>query len=862
LEGRTLPSTYLVTNTNDSGGGSLRQAILDANNHGGFDTIAFNIPGQNNVPHTIRPTSPLPAVSDPVVIDGKTQPSYGGYPLIEISGEAAGAGANGLVVNAGGCTLRGLVVNRFSADGVVLQGGGDGLYDSYIGTTVDALGAAGNANGIVIASSNNTIGGGSFITVISGNRTNGVYIYSGSGNVIKTSYIGPGLTGTERIGNSGDGVYVASSGNAVGAPGGQANIISGNGYAGVHLAGDNNTLQHCTIGADHSGLVPMSNAEGVVITGNNNFVGGAGGGSNLIGGNNNNGLYVTGKANTIQANSIGDDITGLSPLGNTNGITIEGGSDNVIGGQFGVENVVSGNANVGLLISNGFNNVVQGNNFGANDPGTAPMPNRYGIYIVGGGNNTIGGGSLVGNVVVSNLQTGLYIANSRRNKIQSNLFGSLGYASGIVGNYNGIYLASGSNNIIGGTASGMGNYINGNANIGLYLGGSGNQVVNNNIGFSDAATVYGNLYGVYVAGSANMVGGSAAGSGNRISGNTLVGLYVAGSGNSVESNTVGTLSASTPYLGNGTGILVTGPGNTIGGTSGNVLNVIAGNFGDGVRVTGNYNVVKSNIIGDYFSSYGFPGNYNGLVITGNYNTIGGPTNAELNFIGSNSHDGIVVDTGVANTLRANYVYNHPNGLGIRLVNGGNAGLQPPAINSAVMGGQLSVSGTVYGPANATITLDFFKSPYPNPSGYGEGQNYLFSWTATTNGSGVGSFSFQYPMYVAPGQYLSATSTTAGAGNTSGFALSVIVTGSLGPGSNGRDPSQLVSAPVAPATVVDLASLGRVAVPTIAPAVPSAGDQANSTPAGGMETTATGIPSADRSATSDAAWGDALFELGW
>ena len=65
-------STLLVTNTNDGGAGSLRQAILYANEIAGLDTIHFNIPGSG--PHTIQPNSALPLITDPVFIDGYTQP--------------------------------------------------------------------------------------------------------------------------------------------------------------------------------------------------------------------------------------------------------------------------------------------------------------------------------------------------------------------------------------------------------------------------------------------------------------------------------------------------------------------------------------------------------------------------------------------------------------------------------------------------------------------------------------------------------------------------------------------------------------------------------------------------------------------
>ncbi|MBX9579110.1 MAG: hypothetical protein K2X87_02280, partial [Gemmataceae bacterium] len=77
LEDRSVPAVLTVTNTDDSGPGSLREAILDSNASAGVrDTIAFAIPGDEV--HTIRPTSALPPIADPVVIDGYTQP--GGQP--------------------------------------------------------------------------------------------------------------------------------------------------------------------------------------------------------------------------------------------------------------------------------------------------------------------------------------------------------------------------------------------------------------------------------------------------------------------------------------------------------------------------------------------------------------------------------------------------------------------------------------------------------------------------------------------------------------------------------------------------------------------------------------------------------------
>src|SRR5262245_38943113 len=66
----TSPFVFTVTNTDDIGTGSLRQAITDANVAGG--TITFNIPGAGV--HTISPLSVLPTITNAVVIDGYTQP--------------------------------------------------------------------------------------------------------------------------------------------------------------------------------------------------------------------------------------------------------------------------------------------------------------------------------------------------------------------------------------------------------------------------------------------------------------------------------------------------------------------------------------------------------------------------------------------------------------------------------------------------------------------------------------------------------------------------------------------------------------------------------------------------------------------
>ncbi|MGQ9866972.1 MAG: hypothetical protein ACUVSQ_11970 [Pseudanabaenaceae cyanobacterium] len=78
-------ATFTVSNTNDTGSGSLRQAILDANSTAGADTIVFSI---GTGLQTINLTSSLPPITETVTINGTSQPGFTGTPLIQINGSA------------------------------------------------------------------------------------------------------------------------------------------------------------------------------------------------------------------------------------------------------------------------------------------------------------------------------------------------------------------------------------------------------------------------------------------------------------------------------------------------------------------------------------------------------------------------------------------------------------------------------------------------------------------------------------------------------------------------------------------------------------------------------------------------------
>jgi parallel beta-helix repeat protein len=243
LENRWLPSTFTVTNTADSGAGSLRQAILDSNAHNGSDQIRFNIPGSGV--HTINLVSALPVITDTVALDGTTQPGYKGSPLIELNGAGTPILTAGLVLNGANDSVRGLVINRFSDAGIVVQGrGGDVVQDNYIGTDATGTQALGNGHqGIaVIQSPNNRID----TNLVSGNGNNGIALW-GSGadsNRVERNYLGTDVTGKKALPNAFAGVAVSDGSNFdVPIPGMatrtliQNNLISGNGFDGVNIVG-------------------------------------------------------------------------------------------------------------------------------------------------------------------------------------------------------------------------------------------------------------------------------------------------------------------------------------------------------------------------------------------------------------------------------------------------------------------------------------------------------------------------------------------------------------------------------------------------------------------------------------------------
>src|SRR3989304_488532 len=200
---------------------------------------------------TITPATPgLPAIEAPVTIDGTTQPGFTCCPIIELNGTSAGGGAHGLAIFTGSTTIRGLVINRFGGNGILMQGApatGNVIGANYIGLDVTGTTDLGNGlNGVAISGGafQNTVGGDtqSALNRLSGNNQNGVII-SGSGsrdNKVQSNFIGTDVQGTSDLGNTLDGVRIDNApNNTVGGvlDSYERNVISGNNGNGVSISG-------------------------------------------------------------------------------------------------------------------------------------------------------------------------------------------------------------------------------------------------------------------------------------------------------------------------------------------------------------------------------------------------------------------------------------------------------------------------------------------------------------------------------------------------------------------------------------------------------------------------------------------------
>lgn len=294
-------SAFTVTNSNDNGAGSLRQAILNANANAGLDTINFQISGGSK--QIISLQTALPAITDSVIIDATTQTGYAGTPLIELNGNPAGANAIGLDVRASNSTIKGFAIRGFSSDGIDVSGSNVTIVANYIGINTNGVANGNSGIGIKINNgANNTIGGTTAATrnVIAANSGGGILITGSSaqGNLIEGNYIGVKPDGSTAAGNSSYGIMIdgTATGNVIGAiTAGAGNLIVNNSGAGVAVnSGIKNAIRGNSIFANTGQGIDLNNDNKQL-----SFHGpGAGTGPNL------NQNYPTLTAVNLTANSV------------------------------------------------------------------------------------------------------------------------------------------------------------------------------------------------------------------------------------------------------------------------------------------------------------------------------------------------------------------------------------------------------------------------------------------------------------------------------------------------------------------------------------------------------------------------------
>ncbi|MFQ5638287.1 MAG: hypothetical protein ACE5IR_09885, partial [bacterium] len=358
--GGAEPSGIMVTNTDDSGDGSLRAAITLANVEAGPDTILFNIlqtdVGFNNDTGTwtIQPTTELPAISDSgLVIDGASQAAFIGSdsnpdgPEIIINGQNAGTAASGLTVQSAGNVVNHLVINGFRThSGIFINRENarrNTITGNYLGTNAAGTDSVPNWFGIFVQdAANNTIGGAEpdLRNLISGNKMEGVVLDGAGayGNRVLGNYIGTDVTGKFKLENDGVGVgiYSEAHDNLIGgSQPGERNIISGN-FDGLRIRGSQNIIIGNYIGADVTGTVALGNKwDGISLqVGDENIVGGLQPGEgNLVCGNQVRGIIIMSNKNQVIGNYIGTDSSGALNLGNrSHGISMNyGAKQNIVG---------------------------------------------------------------------------------------------------------------------------------------------------------------------------------------------------------------------------------------------------------------------------------------------------------------------------------------------------------------------------------------------------------------------------------------------------------------------------------------------------------------------------------------------------
>jgi hypothetical protein len=769
----TIVTPLVVTNTDDAGAGSLRNAIDFANSDPAQDAITFNIPGSGV--QTITLASVLPALTDDgISIDGTTQPGaacgdlWAGTPhtlLIRLDG----VNRSFIGINSAGANqiIRGLSLTNF-ADGVRGSSTSSNavIRCNYIGLAPDGT-SAGNDRGVRTFGSNTLIGGldADEGNVISGNTRTGL----SSGNTASAMAVRGNFIGTDPLGTAAQANEVFTISNQSGTASWSdvtRNLISGNAGNGIDLQGDDTvTASGSTIsiagnfiGVDRTGTAALpNNGSGIDLilgTISNVTIGGTSAADrNIISGNGARGIQIGAQDGvSILGNTIGLAADGATAIANgANGIRLEATSNVQIGNDTGTgRNIISGNNAPGIAIVSGSSGVsIRGNYVGTDSTGLVSVRNLdAGIVIDQSSNITIGNGTAGGrNVLSGNNVRGALIRNGSSSvSMLGNYIGVGADGSTRVANSrNGIELLDVSNVQIGDGTAGGRNIVSGNGSggafdHGLFLASTTNLTfAGNYIGVAaDGSTMLGNTRnGLMFQSLADQTGHT----------NTLI------TGNVISGNGLGGVDISS-FSGSALGApaTITFTGNKIGVAA------------DGVTPAGNvaFGIKNTNVPGQII--------------------IGGIASGDANIIAHNGAEAVIAESLPLNVaVIGNSIYSN-GGIGIDL---GRDGVTPNDAGDGDTGSNdllnfpqdiraiaadantLNYSLTLDAPAAASgYRVEFFANDTANPSGHGEGQRYLGHVDISHGGgaqSYTGTLATLQPIVI--GSIISTTATRRTAGGS-------------------------------------------------------------------------------------------------
>jgi trimeric autotransporter adhesin len=747
-------AAFSVTNTNDAGAGSLRQAIIDANGSAGSDIISFAVTG------TITLTSGELVITDDLTISGP------GASQLTVS---AGNSSRVFVVGGGiSVNMSGITV----ADGTV-SGFGGGIHSNG-NLTIDKCVVRDNtATGV-------SVGGGIF--------SSGPLLITNSLVSGNAADLGGGVTqyapGIATLNNS---TFTGNTGVTTG-----LGLALVSGFAGAQV-----NLTNCTV---TNNTFPGANAGGIVIGGSGGNSGDASYKNSIIAGNTFANIFnAHGGVLTSLGNNIVDDGSGLltapgdqpftdpmlAPLGNYGGPTqvhpplfgspaIDAGNNTGVAtfDQRGLTRIADANCDGNAIVDIG---AVELQQYVVTNPGDGGPGSLRDALIA---NNSQGFGVVCFSIGISGTSHSLtpatmYPPVTRPVYLDAWSQGGSSYNGPPLIEINGSSVTNGfgfavlntKNSIIRGFTINRFTGTNNGAAIILFGPGSDrNWVYGNRLGTDPAGnTALGSsMVGVFLFDGANnnIIGSNADGVNdaaerNLISGNSRQGILLWGftnlaNDNKIYGNIIGMNAAGSSALPNGTGVYLQDGSsrNQIGGNDPAMANTISGNSLQGVRIT--HSTSDSNAI-------------------------------VRNIISNNGNAGVAVSDGTGNRINGNSMVGNA-ALGIDLDlngitlndpgdgdSGGNDRQNFPILTSVIdNAGTTTVSGTLNSTPSTTFLVEVFSQTACDPSGHGEGATLVQSLAVTTDGSGNAVFNFALATATAPGTMFTATATNP-AGSTSEFS---------------------------------------------------------------------------------------------